>query len=607
MESGRVMSTLACTPPACQAPSLRARAYVAVTPDVVALTALAALFALLAALTWGTWGNLGMDTGYDLAAAARVAHGDVPYADFTYYYGPLAPGLLGLAALVGGTGTTPAIVVGLVLSAAIVATTYALARTFVAALGAFLAAAIVASIAFSPTNVSYILPHATSAPLAVLATLLFLLGVIRWEKANRTRWLVVAGVSAGLVALTRPEFALAVIVAASLWLALRARATPTRVARDVVALIAPAVLIPVAVYGTLFTVVSPARLLENLYPRDQLSVAGNAVLRVHAPLTPASFAELGARFALYAAGVTLLVGLGLLLARRGRATQMIAVGALGVLLLGTAAANPEAIRSGLQNVYGWIPVGAALALGVSAVRAARRGWRFDSLARAELLVAAVLLVLAAKDYASFFLWADKAQPAVYAAPFAVLLLLRLHVVELARFPLAAALGAAWLAFLAIVGVGLTLKDARAESVAVRGPGGAISATPDQARLYQAALGWIASETRPGDSILVAPQGTALYALAGRRDPLRQLSLLPGALPTVADERNVIDRLRERHVRLVITDRHAFTEYGHTSFGGSFDRVLAGWIGVNFIRVATLRGGPGVGDHVFDVWLGRRGS
>jgi hypothetical protein len=59
----------------------------AVSADTVAITALAVLTAVLVALTWGAWGDFGRDTGYDVVAGARVAHGDLPYRDFTYYYG----------------------------------------------------------------------------------------------------------------------------------------------------------------------------------------------------------------------------------------------------------------------------------------------------------------------------------------------------------------------------------------------------------------------------------------------------------------------------------------------------------------------------------------
>ena len=81
-----------------------ARTQVCLRADAVALGGLALFVGILAAATWGTWGDLDSDTGYDLVAGARVADGELPYRDFTYYYGPLAPFLSGLAALLGGSG-----------------------------------------------------------------------------------------------------------------------------------------------------------------------------------------------------------------------------------------------------------------------------------------------------------------------------------------------------------------------------------------------------------------------------------------------------------------------------------------------------------------------
>ena len=565
--------------------------------------AVSGLFAVLTVLTWHTWGDLGRDTGYDLVAGARVAHGQLPYVDFVYYYGPLAPMLLGLAAAIGGAGLAPAIGLGLVIAYAIVLAVYALARTQSGPLGAWLAAAITAGVAFSPTNLSFVLPHSYSATLAVLATLGFLLSLYRAQATGAERWLVCAGACAGLAALTRPEFTAAVALGGALWLWAR-RHAGVRGVRTAALLIAPAVALPAATYGAFLTSISPHRLLfENLYPVDQLHAAGNAVLRIDAPLTAASFASLGLKLCLYAAGVAVLLLLARALEAPGAPRRV-----AGSLLVGGGAAaiilsllRPETLRYGLEFAYGWIPAGAALATIFLAFRVRRSGSAADAVA---LACAAVLTVLAARSYGGFFLHAPRAQAAVYAAPFAAVLLTRLHLSELGRSRAAFALGALWLAFLAVAGAGLALKDARAESGLVAGPGGTLAAPAADAAVYQSAVAWITSHTRPGEPILLAPQLTALYTLSERQDPLPQLSLLPGALPTPQAESTAIATLEKDHVRLVIVDRRPFTEYGHGSFGVTFDRVLAAWIDRNFRHVATL-GSPGT--RMLDVWLTRRAS
>ena len=93
--------------------------------------------------------------------------------------------------------------------------------------------------------------------------------------------------------------------------------------------------------------------------------------------------------------------------------------------------------------------------------------------------------------------------AVYYAPLIAIFLAELHLRLLGRPRPVALLGAAWLTLVA-AGVGLTLKDARAESVTVSGVEGLLAETPTEAHLYGTALGVIERETAPGERILVLP-------------------------------------------------------------------------------------------------------
>jgi hypothetical protein len=576
-----------------------ARLTAALSADAALLSGLALLVGLLCVATWGTWGDLGADTGYDVLAGARVADGELPYVDFVYYYGPLAPAALALATLLGGATLGPALVLGLALASLIVVAVYALARFVSGPLGAFLAAAITAPVAFAPNNLSFVLPHAASAPLAILATLCFLLALAHFAHGGRTAWLGVAGASAGIVALTRPEFAAAVLAAGLAWLVLRAhggRVGP----REALTLAAPACALPAFVYGAFATAIGPGALIfENLYPRDVLEAAGNAVLRTHAPLTVGSFVELGGRLLLYLAGLAIL----LLVAgrlERGRLplARVIAFG--GAAVAGAVlAARPETVRYGLEFAYGWIPAGAVLGLALL-LRRNRRSSDWSPAAQVQLLTGVVLAVLAAKTYAAFFIHAPKPQYAVYALPFAAVLLAGLHLRELARTRSAHLLGAVWLAFLAAAGTALTIKDARVDSSTVRGPGGEIAAPPAEAAAYNGALGWIEEQTRPGEPILLAPQLTTLYTLSERDHPLRELALQPGALPDGDAERAAIARLEQAGVRLAIVDTRAFPEFRHSRFGDSFDPILARWIDRHFHLVAQL---PAESEaRVLQIWL-----
>jgi hypothetical protein len=571
--------------------------------DLAAVIGLGAFCAILTIVTWRTWGDIGSDLGYDLLAASRVADGELPYADFIYYYGPLSVGVLGLGAWLTGTVLGAAIGIGVMMATAIVLATYALARTQVGPLGAAIAAGITAPLAFAPNNLSFVLPHSFSASFAILASLGFLIGLGRYADTGRALWLTAAGALAGFVVLTRPEFAVAVIMAATLWLVLRARVGIGGV-REFTLFAVPLVAIPVAVYGTFLTQVSVSRLVfENLYPLDFLAGSGGTLLRAYAPLTPSSFAQLGLKTALYAAGAAGLVVVAWLLSRHGRLRRpLTAMMVLGATLVAVASvARPETLRYYLEFVYAWIPAGAAVAVIVLLWRFRTRSGTWSSADQVALAGGVVLMVLAAKTYNAFLFYAPEPQLAVYAAPFVAVFLARLHLDELGRTRTAYALGAAWLGFLVLSGTGLTLKDARAKSAEVRDSGGWLRDDPADARLFNTALDWIERETGPGDYVLVGPQLQALYVLSGRRAPLEQLSLLPDALGGPEKELAAASELDRKHVRLVVIDERQFPEFDQTSFGDSFSQSLAAWIAKHFKRAAVLRG---AGDRNVVVWVRR---
>ena len=560
--------------------------------DVAALTTLAILVAILSVGTWGTWGDLDIDTGYDVQAGARIADGQVPYRDFLYYYGPLAPALNGLAAFLGGSGFAPAIALGFAIALATIAATYAVARIVVGPLGALLAAVITAAVAFIPDDYSYVLPHTGDATLGSLLLLALLLVLFRYARAPSLAGGVTVGSLLGLLALTKPEPAAAGFVGVGILLLVRHRTAIAR-RRELVAVALPALAIPAVVYGTfLVAAVSAERLLfENLYPRKFLE--GNPLVSGRIPLPLESFVRLGAKLALYSLGLAALIVAARLLARGGRLRTLLQVGAVAGIGLAAAAslARPEALRHGLQYAYGWIPAGVLLATAVLGWRLWRRTDAPTVQRQVELTGLAMLAVLACSSYPGFFPHAPYEQIAAYSMPFAAIFLVGLHLRAVPGGRNAAALGALWLAFLALAGVGLTLKDARLDSVTVRGPGGALAETPNEAALYQGALDWIARETRAGESIFVAPLMPGLYPLSDRRNPTDQLSTLPGALATIADERTTIAALEAARVQLVITDDRTWHVYGHTSFGDSFDRELAAWVTRHFERVAVLNSPP----------------
>ena len=579
---------------------------VAVSGDALAIGALILLAAVLAAVAWGTWGDLDSDTGYDVEAGARVADGELPYRDFTYYYGPLAPLVAGLATWVGGNGVGSVVGVGLLVTAGILAATYALARAYVGPAGAFLAAAITAAVAFAPTNYSYVLPHTMAATFGTLLLLLLLLACWGYLRSGRLALLAAAGAGAGLVTLTKPEPALAAIGALGLWLLLRAR-TGAAWRREVPVALVPLLAVPAVVYGLFVTQVSVGTLLfDNLYPVDFLNAA-SGVLDARTPLDADRLLDVVRHTVPYAVGIAALLLLAAAIERpRWRRPALAACVAGAALAVAVALVKPDGLRDGFYYFYGWVPVGALVALVLVLRRFRRRTGGWSTQGQLDTLGATVLAVLAATTYGEYVIhgWSDSM--AAYYTPFAAILIARLHLVELARTRPALVLGTAWVAFLAAAGLGLTLKDVRAESVTVRGPGGALAETPAAGRLYQAALDEIAARTSAGEPVFVAPLLTGLASLSGHPNGLAQISVLPGSLAGDDREREAIAELQRSGVRVAVIDNREFPGYGHTSFGDSYDRQLAAWITDTFDRAVTLHmdGDP---SRTLDILIKRRDS
>jgi hypothetical protein len=576
--------------------------------DLVALTALALFCGALAVLTWGTWGDPAMDTGYDLLAAARTNKGDVPYADYVYFYGPLAPLLLGQVFDVFGAGVVPAFATGFAITTLILGGTYALGRRLAGVLGGFLAAALTATAAFSSANNSFVMPHTFTAPLAVLLSLAALLAAFAAARDGRRGLFLLAGACAGAVALARAEFTLAIFAALAVWLVLRAIDSPDRraSAREAAWVAAPALGIPALVYGLALTQVTPRELItENLYPVDYLREAGDVVLRAHAPFTPGSFAEPAGKLVVYALGVAAIALLAAALVRGGRARLIAAAAAGGaaVAFLGVLAVRPETVRHYLEFAYAWVPAGAWLAAALLLWSFRRREGRFTLALQAELLAVVFLAVIATKSYATFLPQPNPTHPpdTPYLLPFIGAFAAWLHLRALPRGRASfRALGACWLALLVIASAVLVVGDARKETVTIAAAHGSLTALPADGPALQGAVDVIQRETAPGDTILVAPQLTSLYTLTGRSDPLPQLSLLPGMLADRQAEQRAIELMQLHNVSLAITDRTPMTTYEHGAFGDTFDRALARWIRTEFRRTAVLRG-SGPNPRVLDVW------
>jgi hypothetical protein len=549
------------------------------------IAALAACFAAIAAVTWRKWGVPELDSGAELTTADLVKHGALVYRDVRYYYGPLGLYSLALAFKLFGTSFTVAYLFGLTQAAAIIAVFYALARQWLIPLTAGLATAVLLAIGFSGTAFNFVLPHTNSATFGVLCLLLSLLALARER-------LVLAGVAAGLVALTRPEFiaveagALAAFVIAR-W-RFEGRAAAWRAAWRMAL---PAIAIPAIVLGAFAARVGTHTLLaENLWPVKFIRV-GAKTEQSWMPFSASSAAGMVMRAGLYLGLLAAIVATVELWRGRRGLRRVLAVWPLLLAALTIAAIDGALRATGLLDGQrgaienearhlmlgmSWLPALGLLVAAFAAVRLLRRGasplgrtWPADL----ALIVAGAGLGLRA--YNAFTTYDSYA--VYYAAPL-VLLLGIFHARLAERRPRASG---AVLGVLALVAAGLAAYAIgglyRHDTTPVHTARGTFVTSPQNAAALQAAVTRVDRLTRPKQRILAAPLDGGLYFMTDRRPALRELSVLPGLIDSPAEERAAIARLRRYHVTLAVLGARDFADWGTPTFGVSYDAQIGAYL------------------------------
>jgi Dolichyl-phosphate-mannose-protein mannosyltransferase len=563
--------------------------------DTTAIALLAGCFAVLTALTWRKWGVPEIDAGAELTTADLVKHGALAYRDVRYYYGPLSLYSLALSFKLLGSSFTVAYAFGLAQALAILAAFYALARQWLVPLSAALATAVLMAIGFSGTAFNFVLPHTSSATFGILFLLLMLLALARER-------LLLAGVAAGLIGLTRPEFVAVAVgaLAAYLFATWRLETRTVALARAW-RLALPALAIPALVLGWFAARAGLSTLVgENLWPAKFIHV-GAKTESDWMPFTVASFFGVLARGAIYGGLLAALV-VSVEAARRHRGVRRIAalwplLAALAAIGLGDALLRASGLLAGqraaieLEARHLMLGMSFLPALGFAAAAlAARRLWRrSDSPLGGSWPVDLALIVAAAalglRAYNAFTV--DGSYAPYYAAPLVLLLgILHAQLAERrpqARIAVHGALGLVAVGLAAYALGGLYVHD----TTPVHTPRGTFVTTAAAAPAIQAAVRQIDSLTNPGQRILAAPVDGGLYFMSNRRPALRELSLLPGLIASPAEERAAIARLRRGRVTLAVIGARDFSSWGSRTFGVDYDPLLGQYLHSQALGVETL--------------------
>lgn len=531
----------------------------------VGATALAAATAALYLVSRGKWSDAIIDSGREWIVPDALARGELLYRDVVYWFGPLTPYAHAAAFRLFGSSYRSLVLAGILGAAGAMGCLFvALRRVSGRVEAAFWTALAIPALVFMPNAGGAILGMGYRMWHAAAFSLLAIAAASRLERP----WIRTtgAGALAALAGLCRTEWGLAALSAAALTLGLSA--SRPRGLRPFAAMLGGFAVTFGSVWAFFFLragwrplVLEQPVFLWNVpeETRAHVGLAGLAAWRT------------GLWNVLYSGcawlGLYLAVRLVVLKSdgsgRSGRRLTWLA----GVLVLAAVAAALGGASGPV--VFAGAPVFCAAAL--------VEGWRRRPLPEACALAGFGWMGLVSSHRRFFFI-----DDGPYVAPPLLLAfacaagLAGLGIEALAppfrrRFDLALR---GVLGILVVIAFGERCRSyAEDERVAIAGTDGMLSERPEVARQVEELAATIRNGTRPGEGLVVIPEGEILNYLADRPNPLRHKLYLPGYLSADNEADIVAELSRTRPFAIVLWFRTT-GEYGPGSFGGGYGRDLA---------------------------------
>ena len=530
---------------------------------------------LLFFVSRGKWSDPLIDSGREWIVPDTLARGEMLYRDVVYWFGPLTPYLQAVSFRVFGSSFAALVAAGAAAGVAVLFLLHALLRRVTGAMEAMLWTGLaIPTLLFMPNaggiflGMGYRIWHAAAFAMA---------GVVMASRSGgaRTRRLRVAlaGVSAGLAGLCRTEWGVAAAAAVALACLLRSRRRGHGAVNAFGSLAAALVTfaagigIVLAEAGSAAVVKDGHVLLTGLPEETRHFLIAFSGL----PDWKRGSAEL-----LYSAaawtGLFLVAAL-LFVPASGRGRTLVLLAAvLGVL--GLAASVGGAGGAVLFSAAPLVSLAGLLA-GLSR----RRG------APAAALSACGLLGLSL-SYRRPFHIGDSGYvgpPLLFAFVCAAGLL---HIAVAARHDLVsrerlrAAYRWAVAALVAVALAGRAWQYGSLEGRPIRGTAGMLTARPEVALEIEELSSAVRQQTRPGDGLVVLPEGELLNFLSERRNPIRHKLYLPGYL-TSENESAVLAELERARPAAVVIWRRPVSEYDRSLFGEDYGKRIRAWIEANY--------------------------
>jgi hypothetical protein len=549
-----------------------------------ALAAITALFLVMAIVSWRRSGDILVDWGRELYTAWRLAEGDTLYIDVASLFGPLSQYYNAFIFRLFGASAANLLLSNLVLIAVAAVLVYALFRRLAGSATATAVSIVFLSIfAFAHRGVrgtyNYLTPYAHEATHGVILGIVLIWALERYARLRRPVWMGAAGLSCGLMLLTKPEIAAAAAVtfALGLLLLVLGRKKP---ALSHLLLAGALVIAPGAAFLVLLSAhMESAEALRALAAPFGASVDGSTwsqrfYLLSSGLLQPwHNLARLAASFTILASGVVLLE-----LTERRLAPPLRQFAGVGLLAIGAVLLVAFLDRMPLHEIGRPLPL-VALAGAAVFVRGAvrRRDGGDEEQARqlglaswsvfSFLLLGRILLNSRLGHYGFY-----QAMPAALLA--VALLLCHIPRYLRARSNSGTYVRAAGLLLIAAVvadSIGTSVLLYRARDVPV-GYGDdrmyVFDADLDpRTRTVTATLAHLRSETPDTADLLVIPEGATINYWLRRPSPSRFVNLMPVELTIFGSA--VIEELRASSPNLIVlAEKINMSEYGYDGFGAT---------------------------------------
>ncbi len=217
---------------------------------------------LMAAWTWRQWPDVLIDFGRELYIPWQLAAGKVLYRDVASFHGPLSAYVNALWFRLFGVSLLTLALANLVLLAALTALLYSLLRRMGTRLGATLASVTFLTLfAFAQyvtaCNYNFVCPYSHEVTHGVLLSVLGLFLLARHQETGRLRYVAGAGLTVGLLFLTKVEVFVAGALSGVVALVLMLRTRPSGERSRAFGLYVGSALVPPVLAGALFWMVIP--------------------------------------------------------------------------------------------------------------------------------------------------------------------------------------------------------------------------------------------------------------------------------------------------------------------------------------------------------------